>query len=912
MATQLLGELLIEREDTSARVPVEKETVTFGRAADNDVVLADARASRRHARLEYRNGRFFLIDANSSNGTWIGERRITEEELAPGASFTIGATTITLTVVDSATQLVPAPPSLSGATINMQFTNDLPVKDVKRLRLDRPIFTLGRDPSSDLVLPHPSVSRLHAQIRKVEGGYAIFDLKSTNGTFINGEQVEMQRRLQAGDEIRIGSFRIVFDGVAIAPTDEAGNVRLDVVHLKKTVGKGTVLLNDISLSIDPREFVAVVGVSGAGKSTFLDALNGFRPATEGAVLANGQNLYKNFDAYRTQIGYVPQEDIIHRELTVYEALDFAAQLRMPADTSGAERRQRIDDVLADLNLTAAKDRPINRLSGGQRKRVSIGVELLTKPTLFFLDEATSGLDPGTESQLMQLLARLADGGRTILLITHATKNVMLCDKVIFLAKGGHLAFFGPPAEALTYFGVQDFDQIYTKLEQELSPQEWDDRFRHSPQYQRYVAEPLKEHGAEKAAVAAAPTARPATAPATKRTSALTQLKVLSMRSLRILARDRASLVLMLIIAPVIGLIDLVTWKKNLFNVQGGDAGQAITMLFMMALICILVGSIASMREIVKEADIYRRERMVSLKIVPYVLSKVWLGVLLALYQAVIFIVSKNLGAGWPNTLDIAMQAYFTLVLATVAGMLLGLLISAVAPNQNVAPLLLIIVLVAQFMFAGGLLPINNFGAPGKALSQLTATKWAFESLVTISKLGVDVADDACWQLPKAERTALTDEQRAQCNCTGASVFKSCNFPGVQDAYVAAVDDPQPPEPARPADPPPQPQRPTNPANPAEAQAFQSAMDKWQTDMTAYQAQVKTYQDALGTWRTDFQNWKASRDRAIAEAEGAIDKVNEDFGEMFKVDLARHWSILGGLIGGVFLLILLVQKRKDVI
>jgi ABC-type multidrug transport system ATPase subunit len=189
---------------------------------------------------------------------------------------------------------------------------------------------------------------------------------------------------------------------------------------------------------------------------------------------------------------VPQDDIIHKELTVSQALDYAARLRLPADTTPAERARRVIEVLETLNLTERKNVPIQKLSGGKRKRVSIGVELLTQPGLFFLDEATSGLDPGTESQLMRLLRQLADEGHTILLITHATKNVMLCDQVAFLAKGGHLAYYGPPEEALKYFGVQDFDAIYQKLEGEQTPHAWDEKYRQSPQFKEYVVERLQE------------------------------------------------------------------------------------------------------------------------------------------------------------------------------------------------------------------------------------------------------------------------------------------------------------------------------------------------------------------------------------------------------------------------------------
>jgi len=914
-----LGKLVIQQVGEEPQEVALKETITFGRAPDNDVVLSDGRVSRHHARLVYQAGRYVLSDLNSVNGTWVGGQRISEQEITPGTSFRIGPATITLQA--AAAYVPPAPPPPFGATVSFEFAPTAPAAQVERVRLDRPVLTLGRDPSCDLVLDHPTVSRLHAQIRKMDGNFVLFDLKSTNGTFVNGQRVEVQRQLQVGDEIRIASYKIIFDGVAIAPQDEAGNIRLDAVGIRKVVGKGVVLLNNISLSIAPREFVAIVGVSGAGKSTLLDALNGFRPASEGAVLINGVNLYQNFDAYRTQLGYVPQEDIIHKELTVYEALDYAAQLRMPADTSRSERHQRIMEVLGDLDMVAAKDRPIHRLSGGQRKRVSIGVELLTRPSLFYLDEATSGLDPGTEAQLMQLLAHLADQGRTVMLVTHATKNVMLCDQVVFLAKGGNLAYFGPPTESLKYFGVQDFDQIYTKLEHERSPKEWAERYQSSLPHHTYVEARLQTAPGVTAQAPSAAVVKQAPGSTVKRVSALEQLIVLSKRSLNILVRDRASLALMLLIAPAIGVMDLIMWKSNPFATKGGNASQGLIMLFLMALICILVGAVASMREIVKEADIYRRERMVTLKIIPYVMSKLWLGVLLAAYQSVVFILTKRLSAGWPDTGETIVATFVTLFLATLSGMLLGLLISAVSPNQNVAPLLLVMVLVPQFMFAGALMPLSTFGPAGKFIGYVTSTKWGFESLVTISKLGQDVAEDPCWQLPKAQRDALLEKDKAKCNCMGPNLFQKCDFPGLADLYDPAVDEPEPAQPKAPGDLPPPPARPTPPASQAaeaqskyqqEMQNYQKAMETYQKDVEAYQAAAKKYQDDMEAWRVRYQDWKAKHDKAISEGEGLIKKIYEDFGSMFKVNLATHWGWLAGITVVVFALVLLVQKRKDVV
>lgn len=295
-----------------------------------------------------------------------------------------------------------------------------------------------------------------------------------------------------------------------------------------------------------------------------------------------------------------------------------------------------------MGLSHRKDVPVKNLSGGQIKRVSIGVELLTKPSLFFLDEATSGLDPGTEADTMRLLRKLADQGRTILLITHATENLMLCDLVVFLAAGGRVAYFGLPEEAPQHFGVTKFNEIYPKVERERSPQEWQKRYDTSPQYQKYVID--RQDGLEDLQVDTPQTRLERQTPVSKvkQVSAWKQFLILSQRNVAIIIRDRASLTLMLAIAPILGLLDFFSWKHDMFDIEQGDASQVITMLFNTGLIAVIVGSLATMREIVKEVDIYRRERMIGLNSISYILSKIWFVILLAIYQAAVFLVFKSL------------------------------------------------------------------------------------------------------------------------------------------------------------------------------------------------------------------------------------------------------------------------------
>ena len=325
------------------------------------------------------------------------------------------------------------------------------------------VVTIGRERDNALVLDHPQVSAYHARVAHEHGTYRITDLDSTNATYVNGLCITSQA-LQSGDVIRVGPYKLIYDDGLLTLYDESGSVRIDALDLVQIGTSAAVLLDDISLCIPPRSFVALVGASGAGKSTLLDALSGLRPAVRGSVLYNGQDFYQHRAAFSQQIGYVPQDEIIHRDLTVERALYYAAKLRLPSDFSPAQITQRIDEVLDDVEMRHRRSLLIKQLSGGQRKRVSIALELLANPSVFFLDEPTSGLDPGLDRKMMLLLRKLADKGHTIILVTHATSNINVCDYVCFLAQGGRVAYYGPPEDATTYFEQPGFAEIYSVLE----------------------------------------------------------------------------------------------------------------------------------------------------------------------------------------------------------------------------------------------------------------------------------------------------------------------------------------------------------------------------------------------------------------------------------------------------------------
>jgi len=628
--------------------------------------------------------------------------------------------------------------------------------DIRTIKLDkRDAITIGRADDNDIAVDHPQVSRYHALVEPLGARRRIKDLKSSNGVYVNGRRIEGEAWLQEGDEVFIGPVRFRLAAGGIQQMAEAG-VRLDAVRLRKWVSKSKNLLQDVSLSVHPQEFVAIVGLSGSGKSTLLNALSGFGSATHGLVLANGINLYRNFDMFRNDMGYVPQQNIVHTGLTVYKALDYAAQLRMPTDTSAKERHRRVVEVLHELNLAERRDLQIEKLSGGQLKRVSIGVELLTKPRLFFLDEPTSGLDPGTEYNMMRLLRKLADQGRTILLVTHATKNVMMCDKVLILTRDGYVAFYGPPEEALLYFDqyrtnyeqrIKDveFDDTYTILEDESrgSPEDWDGRYRASTAYKRHIEDRFRELRQEKAKGARKPSSK------RPRVSTVKQFLILIRRYLDLVFRDRLLLTTLLAIMPAIALLILVTAAANSLvgdseieiehQLAAALAGGATTatyaivsrtqrVLSFMAQAAVLLGVFAAAYELVKERPIFQRERMVTLRLFPYLGSKVVVLTSFALVQCLLFLIVIGLKVDLPKQgvfLPAPVEMYITLVLAALAAILLGLLISAIVPNSNTVIYVILLVLFFQIIFSGVTFPLPERGS---GLSYMTLTRWTNEAL----------------------------------------------------------------------------------------------------------------------------------------------------------------------------------------
>ncbi len=782
----------IDHEKQVYLLTLDRQVFDIGRDPSNTIVIQRPTVSNFHAQIIRENNQLVLIHPHPKRGqtlnglTFQGQNIEGQQSfrhiLARGDIFRISdadGTFVTLAYNDGSGQSQEALP------------------EIQPLQLGAPIITLGRAADNSVVLQHPQVSSHHARLEQIPGGYRVLDLNSTNHIYVNSHRTTNQA-LQPGDIIRIGPFKLTYTGTVLTQQDESNGIRIDALSLKKEGSKHVVILNDISIVIPPRKFVALVGGSGAGKSTLMDALNGLRPAQQGAVLYNGQDYYKNLAAFSTQMGYVPQDDIIHRELTVERALYYAAKLRLPEDFTEKQIKERIDEVLDDVEMKFRRNLLVSKLSGGQRKRVSIALELLAKPSIFFLDEPTSGLDPGLDRKMMLLLRKLADKGQTIVLVTHATNNINACDYICFLCQGGNLAYFGPPNDAKAYFGKTDFAEIYSALEPSDEnpniPVEAGEKFRQSPDFVRYVDSAIQQGPAiqAKALAPSTPTKPP------KRGNPWKQFFLLSMRYIELILNDRVNLAILILQAPIIGLILLSLTGANVFDTnqittcsvnvvitdptsphtsdcqvvvnflktpQGiasaqqqkltpdqflensilpGSGTDAQKILFIMAFAAIMFGCLNGAREIVKESAIFRRERTVNLGITPYLFSKIAVLGVFSLVQSLILVELVNLKAPYRNSVLLSpfLEIYVTMALTALAGLMTGLLISAIVPNNDRAMSIVPLPLIPQVIFAGVIFSLDSppllqvFGA-------IFSARWSMAAMgTTIGLHGDKVASDS--------------------------------------------------------------------------------------------------------------------------------------------------------------------------
>lgn len=765
---------------------IEKESLLFGRSEKADIRFP-ARlifTSGNHFKIQKIEDRFEIIDLNSTNGTLLNGKMLTPDsavELHHGDIIRIGDDVFGVSIginFYNPSEIQP----LDGYT----FQAEVPTQLYKETKI-----TIGRQTNCDLVLDSPKVSRLHARIELEQGNFWITDLDSTNGTYLNGERITKEK-IAEGDRVQIGSHVFTFHDQKLIQYDSYG-MRVDVLNLTKEVQtrRGPLrILDDISMSILPREFIAVVGGSGAGKTTLMNALIGSNPA-KGKVNLNGQDFYKEYDLFRDQIGYVPQTDILHAALTVEKALDYAALLRLPPDTSPDEREKRISEVLETVNMNSETLRStrIKNLSGGQRKRISIAAELLADPKLLYLDEPTSGLDPGLEKKMMHTLRHMADQGRTVVLITHATVNILQVDHVAFISQG-RLVYFGPPQEALDFFEVEEFADIYERIEKNGA--EWREVFTEKKPtlFQRYVLDRQK------------PQALNEVIGRTKKNiftlaKFFRQLVVLTRRSLNIQAMDLVTLGLLAALYPFTALLQLLISSSDVLVGNPGIVADPVAaaktlaesyaplidtrvFVFITGLEAVLIGMYVPSNELILERSVYFRERMVNLKIVPYLLSKVVVFSFFAVIQCVLYLIVLSIGVDFPEQglyFPAPIEMFITVLIAMIASIGIGLFVSSLAKSPEMAMYLLVMLLFFQFFFAGIIFDLRD--KPAEPLSYLTTTRWSMIALgVSVDLESVAESTILCNTMEDDPRTPEIGDEFT--NCT--------HYPEAREDLLLPYDD----------------------------------------------------------------------------------------------------------------------------
>jgi ABC transport system ATP-binding/permease protein len=733
-------------------------TYRIGRDPQADIVINDPRVSWQHATVAHHDSGWLLQDSDSTNGTFVDGQRVRQVAISGDCVLRLGhpndgpllscslagrpdGEPASPVKVQAATAVIqpgqaaqPAQPGRAGPPAPPR-PDQVPAQ---RSGLDRPPsavmnlptrqLRIGRASENDVVVSDLSVSRHHAELRRTSrGGYEIVDLESHNGTFLNGQRITSAPVTET-DLIGIGpaTFRLV--GGQLQEFIDTGDISLSARDLTVRLSSGKVLLDQVSFSLGERCLLGVIGPSGAGKSTLLGALTGMRPATEGTMLYDGRDLYKQYAELRHRIGLVPQENILHTQLSARRALGYAAELRFPPDTSRSERKRRIDEVLAELSLTSHANTRTSALSGGQQKRVNVALELLTKPSLLFLDEPTSGLDPGLDKSVMEMMSELAHDGRTVIVVTHSVANLNLCDRLLVLVPGGKIAFFGPPADGLRHFAKPGWAEVFQAFDTEPG-RDWAGEFRRSPYYKRYIAAEMSSAAAAARQVTHAP------APPRSR-NRLAQLGTMCRRYIAVIASDRVYLGVLCVLPVLLGL--LIRAVPSPEGLTGTDNADATSLLLVLAVGACFAGAANAVWELVKERSIYARERAAGLSAGAYFLSKVLiLGVLTAV-QAVVMLAIGLTGRPLPaQGAILTHQPLVELLLAMaalgIASMTLGLLISAVVNASDKALPLLVVAVMAQVVLSGGIFPLHGKAGIGQ-LSWLSPSRWGFAATASTADL----------------------------------------------------------------------------------------------------------------------------------------------------------------------------------
>lgn len=697
-----------------------KQRIYIGRdPAQNDIVLPAPFVSALHGKIKLMGNRAYYADLGSTNGTLIEDSGVHKLLCRNKNYFVLKDGTI-LKI------------KYKEESVLLLYTSSISEGVWRKYNIELPEIRIGRSIENDIVLNHPSISRIHAVLRKSGDSYEINDNHSMNGVMVNGTSLLQPRLLKDKDVIQIFNSKLIFTRQAIYYKNSMQGISLDVRNVNKFVGKNKKqILTNVNCEINSNEFVAIIGGSGAGKSTLMNAISGFDKNMTGQVYCNGIPLHQNFNLLKNLIGYVPQQDIIYENLTLRKMLYYTAKMKMPPDTGKQEIQRRIDDVLTMVELLEHQNTYIRKLSGGQKKRASIAVELLADPSLFFLDEPTSGLDPGTEKKLMQTLSKLSKSqGKTIVMVTHTTQNLHLCDKVIFMGPGGYLCFCGTTEQAKMFFDTDDLVNIYNMIAE--NPRMWAEQFANCMEYENTSPEKDNQIDLNR-----------------KNVNIFRQMGILTARYTELIWNDKQRLI-MLLLQPVLiaGLLAVVA-AKDVFEVYDGTK----SILFALSCAGIWIGLFNSIQEICKERVILKREYMANLKLGAYMMSKYIVQFVIGFMQAFLIILVFTLAVGKPEEGIFMKNPVFEMLLlfwlTILASMAMGFVISGMVKSGDKAMTIAPFLLIIQLLFSGILFELKGVG---NKLSYLTVSKWSVEGFGSIANLN-DLPSKLAEKIPGFTRDA---------------------------------------------------------------------------------------------------------------------------------------------------------------
>lgn len=714
-------------------------TWIVGAASTCDIRPESSYVSGRHCRLEYDGSTWTIEDLNSRNGTYVNGRRIEGKTIVAASDVITLGRTVPLRLPDA-----HAPPPARQRPAEARPAARPPAGRSLTLPPPGRSITVGRGPTCDVVLDAPMVSSRHLQIEHVDDGWIIRDLGSTNGTFVRGGRIDGPIAVEAGELVRLGSFELTLseDGRYLVKQDRRTGMAVEVSHVTVEAA-GRRLLSDVSLVVKQGELVGIMGASGAGKSTLLATLVGDQRPVEGHVVVGGVDLHARFDELRGQVGYVPQDDIMHPDLTVWQSLWYSARLRLPRDYGDGEIRDLLNRVVSQLGLEGEVNTRIGSadrrgISGGQRKRVNVAMELITDPRVLILDEPTSGLSSVDALRLIELLRGMADGGKAVIITIHQPSNEILdrLDAVAVLAKdestdnAGTLVWYGPALPDAAHFfepaaaamGVPPDAAGILRGLSTRSAAVWRTAYRGTSAHAKWVGgRPLDPAAAweEQERRRASPF------------DAVFQGWVLARRMISIKLADRWNTAVLLAQAPLIALLiagvfgGRVNRDPNPLAWQGVATAVALT-TFLLALAAVWFGVSNAAREIVAERVIYRRERMVGLARTAYLGSKVVVLLLLSVIQCAVLLGGVALGCGLAGS---HAYALFVLILAASAGTAIGLTLSASVRSSEAAAAALPLILLPMVVLGGSLLPLEELPSVAAWCADLMPSRWGFEGLV---------------------------------------------------------------------------------------------------------------------------------------------------------------------------------------